>query len=57
VERRIGEGSWQKIKTLPATATEFADAQTGRGALVSYRVRALNNAGESAYSNVVRVEY
>ncbi|MGA2609661.1 MAG: hypothetical protein ABSH01_19650 [Terriglobia bacterium] len=57
VERRIGEGSWQRIKTLPATATEFADAQTGRGALVSYRVRALNNAGESAYSNVVRVEY
>jgi hypothetical protein len=56
VERRIGEGSWQRIKTLPATMTEFVDAQTGPGGLVSYRVRALNDAGESAYSNVVRVK-
>ena len=56
VERRMGQGSWQRIKTLPATVTEFTDSQSGRGALVSHRLRALNNAGESAYSNVVRVE-
>jgi len=56
VERRIGEGSWQRIETLPATTTEFADAQAPRGVLVSYQVRALNSAGESAYSNVVRVK-
>ena len=55
VECRIGEGSWTRIKTLPAMMTEFVDAQTGRGNLVSYRVRALNEAGESAYSNVVHV--
>jgi hypothetical protein len=55
VERRLGEGSWQRIKTLPATATEFTDSQSSRGALVSYRLRALNDAGESAYSNVVHV--
>jgi hypothetical protein len=67
LERRIGEEGWQKIKTLPATATEFVDSLCGNGALasysqsdcaglISYRVRALNDAGESAYSNVVRVK-
>jgi hypothetical protein len=55
VERRMGEGSWQRIKTLSATANEFTDSQSGPGALVSYRLRALNDAGESAYSNVVHV--
>jgi hypothetical protein len=52
----VGEESWQRIKTLPATVTEFTDSQLTRGALVSYRVCALNDAGESAYSNVVRVK-
>jgi hypothetical protein len=55
VERRIAEGSWERIKTLPAATTEFTDSQPGRG-VVSYRVRALNDAGESAYSNVVRLK-
>jgi len=52
VERRIADGSWERIKTLPATTTEFTDSQAGRGE-VFYRVRALNDAGESAYSNIV----
>jgi hypothetical protein len=52
VERRIADGSWERIKTFPATTTEFTDSQTGRGE-VFYRVRALNDAGESAYSNIV----
>jgi hypothetical protein len=56
VERRLGEGSWERIKVLPATATEFTDSQSGHAGLVSYWVRALNEAGESAYSNVVRVQ-
>ena len=55
VERRITEGSWQRIETIPATTTEFTDSQAGRG-VVFYRVRALNDAGESAYSNVVRLK-
>jgi hypothetical protein len=55
VERRIADGSWERIKTLPATTTEFTDSQAGRGE-VFYRVRALNDAGESAYSNVVRLK-
>jgi hypothetical protein len=56
VERRLGEGSWERIKTLPASTTEFTDSASGRSGLVSYRVRALNEEGESAYSNVVRVK-
>jgi len=55
VERRIAEGSWERIKTLPSTTTEFTDSQPGPG-VVSYRVRALNDAGESAYSNVVQLK-
>jgi hypothetical protein len=55
VERRAGNGTWQRIKTLPATATGYVDAASGKGTAVFYRVRALNPAGESAYSNVVRV--
>ncbi|MGA3185584.1 MAG: hypothetical protein ABSF22_00610 [Bryobacteraceae bacterium] len=54
VERRAGTGAWQRIAT-PASASEFSDDAAPRGSVVSYRVRALNNAGESAYSNVVRV--
>lgn len=55
VERRIADGSWERIKTFPAATTEFTDSLAGRG-VVSYRVRALNDAGESAYSNVVRLK-
>ena len=55
VERRIAEGSWERIKTIPAATTEFTDSQAGHG-VVFYRVRALNDAGESAYSNVVRLK-
>jgi hypothetical protein len=55
VERRIAAGGWVRIKTIPAATTEFTDSQAGRGE-VFYRVRALNDAGESAYSNVVRLK-
>jgi len=59
VERRIDEGdaakgSWSRIAKLPATATEYADSSIKHGERVSYRVRAINSDGESAYSNVVR---
>jgi hypothetical protein len=55
VERRVADGNWERLKTFPATTTEFTDSQAGRGE-VFYRVRALNDAGESAYSNVVRLK-
>ncbi len=55
VERRIGDRrKWERIAKLPASATEYSDATVERGQRVSYRVRALNDAGESAYSNIAR---
>ena len=55
IERRVGnDGPWQRIATQ-AAGTQFADRSSPSGALVCYRVRALNDKGESAYSNVVRL--
>ncbi len=55
VERRIdGHGKWERIAKLPASATEYSDATVERGQPVSYRVRAVKEAGESAYSNIAR---
>lgn len=56
IERRIGNsgGRWERIATEPA-GTQFMDATAPRGPVVCYRVRALNQAGESAFSNIARV--
>jgi hypothetical protein len=54
VERRDDEKRWARIATLGASETVYNDA--GPGKRVTYRVRAINKDGESAYSNVVRVE-
>jgi hypothetical protein len=57
VERRVGDqGRWERIAKLPAAAKEYQDNHLPGGEGASYRVRALNDAGESAYSNVVRVK-
>jgi hypothetical protein len=46
---------WQRLSpALPPAQVEFTDSGVSRGSGVSYRVRAINAAGESAYSNVVR---
>lgn len=56
VERRTGDhGSWERVAKLAAGAKEYIDSQAAHGQSLSYRVRALNDAGESAYSNIVRV--
>jgi hypothetical protein len=56
VERRAGDtGSWARIATLPAANAEYADGGAPAG-MVCYRVRAANGKGESAYSNIVRVQ-
>jgi hypothetical protein len=62
VERQaIGDASessqWERIAKLPAGTTEYDDTAAPQGARVGYRVRASNDAGESAYSNVVRVTF
>jgi len=60
VERTLGAESdtssaWEKIASLGAKASEYRDNTLSKGQKAAYRVRALNSAGESAYSNVVRV--
>ena len=61
IERQVADssnsgdhGNWQKLTRLPAAATEYTDSSVPRGKSVGYRVRAFNDAGESAYSNIVR---
>jgi hypothetical protein len=48
-------GTWEKIASLGAKASEYRDTTLRKGQKAAYRVRTLNSAGESAYSNVVRV--
>jgi hypothetical protein len=55
IERRAGNaGKWERIATETLGAS-FIDSAAPAGATLCYRVRAINNAGESAFSNVVRV--
>jgi hypothetical protein len=59
VERQTQEasgkrGSWERVATLGASATEYSDSAIKKGQSAAYRVRAVNAAGESAYSNIVR---
>jgi hypothetical protein len=47
--------SWERVAQLSSTATTYTDTAYRAGQNVSYRVRAVNDAGTSAYSNIVRV--
>jgi len=52
IERRIGaHGEWKALSRLGAKATSFSDIPNAQD-LVSYRVRAGNSAGNSAFSNI-----
>jgi len=60
VERRIGkpaayESQWKRISKVESNTTEFTDTGVATGETAAYRVRAYNDAGESAYSNIVHV--
>ncbi len=58
VERRIGQkGAWQAVSKLAGNADSFSDKQSPEaGGSVWYRVRAVNSAGASAYSNIASVK-
>jgi hypothetical protein len=55
VKRRIGNSGrpWTRI-TSEAAGSAFDDRSAPASALLCYRVRAVNSAGESAFSNIVR---
>ena len=55
IERRAGNtgARWERIAT--ESGTQFKDTSAPSGSVVCYRVRATNAAGESAFSNIARV--
>ena len=55
LERATGTGSFAVIATLTANTTTYQNTTTVAGATYSYRVRAANAGGNSAYSAVVTV--
>jgi N-acetylneuraminic acid mutarotase len=46
------DANFVRIATLPSNVNTYADTGLGTGATFSYRVRAINNAGDSTYSPV-----
>jgi hypothetical protein len=56
IERSVGQEKWERLTRLPRTASRYDDSAAPTNTAVSYRVRAVNGAGESAYSNVVHVK-
>ena len=56
IENQRGDGgNWERVAKLPSGRTEYIDSGVGKERRAAYRVRALNEAGESAYSNIVRL--
>jgi hypothetical protein len=60
VERQIGDGletqgRWERIAKVPGSATQYTDSAIKNGHGFGYRVRAANANGESAYSNIARI--
>lgn len=51
VERRLSEGSWQQIKSLPANTTTYTDTTLDCEKEYEYRVRAYKSSYNSDYSN------
>ncbi len=56
VERRVGETrTWTSLAEIPADRAEYVDETAPANGPLAYRVRAINGAGQSAYSNIVAV--
>jgi hypothetical protein len=53
--RRSDHGAWERIAKLAGDAKSYRDASAGSAQMLCYRVRAINAAGESAYSNIARL--
>ncbi len=55
IERAVGSGAFLKIGTVAANITAFSDTNVASQTDYSYRVKAVNLSGESAYSNVANI--
>lgn len=55
LERSLAEGSFQKIADLPANSTNFTVSGLTENTAYRFRVRAVNSAGLSPYSNTASV--
>ena len=55
IERRRGSGSWSQIATAARNATTYTDSGLVSGAQYTYRVRAYNSVGNSAYATSSQV--
>jgi len=56
IERKIGaDGTYARIGTAAANATAYNDTGLAEGTTYFYRVRAVNDGGNSAYSNYARL--
>ncbi|MCX8038440.1 MAG: fibronectin type III domain-containing protein, partial [Candidatus Sumerlaeia bacterium] len=51
IERREGTGPWFEVAIVGANTTQYQDGGLTPGSSYTYRVRAYNPAGNSAYSN------
>ena len=56
VERKTGaQGAWSILWKVGANVSIHGDASVSRGVTYSYRVRSINDAGASSYSNEITV--
>lgn len=55
LERRAGNGAWTAFAFAPTGATQFFNNGLVKNTAYSYRVRAINSAGESAYTPLATV--
>ena len=55
VWRRVNEGEWLLIGATSVNISTFVDGVIPIGRVLSYRVRAWNQFGESGYTNIVSV--
>lgn len=55
IERHTGTGAWIQVKTLGAGAIKWMDETVSPATVYTYRVKAYNAGGDSAWSNEVSV--